>query len=108
MGIYFCHRQYIIQKEEVFFRTFARIVAVKNGLISASSDVVDDYKCGAVRFRDSRDGELVNTLNQHEISDCLLFRYDLYHDITPVDPELNIDCNSNDGRWSFVLPLKKI
>jgi len=77
------------------------------GLILAGSDIATDYKCGAVRFRDSRDGEWLSTLNKHEIGDLLLFRFDLYHDITPVDPESDLDFNSNNGRWTFVLPLKK-
>lgn len=77
------------------------------GLVLSASVYGSDYAVGGGRFR-AQDGTWVETEGQHDIGDVTLFRYDLGHDITPVDPELPLDWTSNSGRWSFVLPLKPL
>jgi hypothetical protein len=65
------------------------------------------YPCGGGRFR-AQDGSWVETKSRRDIGDVTLFRYDLGHDITPVDPEQPLDWSDNSGRWSMVLPLRPL
>lgn len=77
------------------------------GLILSASIYGEDYEFGGGRFR-AQDGSWINTEGRHDIGDVTLFRYDLGHDITPVDPDQALDWTGNSGRWSFVLPLKPV
>ena len=90
-----------------FSEHFHSIKPQKIGLVLAGSEYGKDYLKGGGRFR-STTGSWVSTEGHHQIGDISLFRYDICHDITPVDPELDIDWNRADGRWTFVLPLKPI
>lgn len=78
------------------------------GLILAASEHGKDYEVGGVRFRENAHDTWVETEGRHHIGDVCLFRYDLFHDITPVDPHVPLDWSKNTGRWSFVLPLKPV
>lgn len=77
------------------------------GLILSASRYGEDYVVGGGRFR-AQDGSWIETEGHHDIGDVTLFRYDLGHDITPVDPDQPLDWKVNSGRWSFVLPLKPV
>ena len=92
-----------------FFQEHVHDIAPQQiGLILAASEIGVDYEVGAVRFRKHARGEWINTEGQHRMGDVCLFRYDMPHDITPVDPHLPIDWSKNSGRWSFVLPIKPL
>jgi hypothetical protein len=47
---------------------------------------------------------LVDTSKHHRLGDICLFRSDLWHEVTPVDPEARLDLRSARGRWTAVLP----
>ena len=91
-----------------FQEHFHDIAPQQIGLILAASEIGVDYEVGAVRFRKHARGEWINTEGHHRIGDVCLFRYDMPHDITPVDPNLPLDWSKNSGRWSFVLPIKPL
>jgi hypothetical protein len=76
-------------------------------LILAGSIYDQDYKSGGVRFHVPGKG-WIETETQHVAGDIILFRYDLLHEITPVDPSGNVDWTRDDGRWSFVFPRKPV
>lgn len=48
---------------------------------------------------------LVDTSKHHRLGDICLFRSDLWHEVTPVEPEARLDLRSARGRWTAVLPL---
>ncbi len=77
------------------------------GLVLSGSVYGEDYQIGGGRFH-AQDGSWVVTESRHDIGDVTLFRYDLGHDITPVDPEQPLDWSDDSGRWSMVLPLKPL
>jgi len=92
-----------------FFQEHVHKIAPQQiGLILAASEIGIDYQIGAVRFRKHSRGEWINTEGHHNIGDVCLFRYDVPHDITPVDPSLPLDWAKCSGRWSFVLPIKSV
>jgi hypothetical protein len=90
-----------------FAEHFHPIQPQKIGLVLAGSEYGKDYFNGGGRFR-SADGSWSNTEGAHQIGDISLFRFDIGHDITPVDPDCDMDWARVDGRWTFVLPLKPI
>ena len=77
------------------------------GIILSGSEYGKDYMVGGGRFR-SADGSWINTESILQPGDITLFRYDLGHDITPIDPDFALDWSRNDGRWTFVLPFKPV
>ncbi len=89
-----------------FQEHFHPINPQKIGLVLAGSEYGSDFTIGGGRFR-SHDGTWVSTEGSHQIGDVSLFRFDIGHDITPIDPEYPLDWSKTDGRWSFVLPLKR-
>jgi hypothetical protein len=88
-----------------FSEHFHAIQPQKIGLVLGGSEYGRDYIKGGGRFRSS-DGTWVSTEGHHQIGDITLFRFDIGHDITPVDPDFQLDWGREDGRWTFVLPLK--
>jgi hypothetical protein len=48
---------------------------------------------------------VVDTTAVHDIGDICLFRYDLSHRCSPVDPDAAWRWDSA-GRWAFILPVK--
>jgi hypothetical protein len=90
-----------------FFQEHTHDIAPQQiGLILAASEPGRDYEVGGGRFRKDITSAWRGTEGQHRLGDVCLFRYDMPHDITPVDPHLPLDWTKNSGRWSFVLPLK--
>lgn len=77
------------------------------GLVLSASTYGEDYTVGGGRFR-AQDGSWVETEGHHDMGDVTLFRYDLGHDITPIDPHEPLDWKVNSGRWTLVLPLKPV
>ena len=90
-----------------FAEHFHSIQPQKIGLVLGGSEYGKDYIKGGGRFRSSN-GSWVSTEGNHQIGDITLFRFDIGHDITPVDPEFQLDWGRADGRWTFVLPLKPV
>ena len=75
------------------------------GLILSLSKIGVDFKKGAAAFM-TPEG-FVDTVQFHDIGDVILFRYDLQHEVTPVNPEkTTIDWNMPTGKWSLVLELR--
>lgn len=73
------------------------------GLILTLTKKNKDFKEGVTNIRF---GNKIINLEKYNIStgDLILFRYDLSHFITPVDPnsDLTID---NKGRWTMIFPV---
>jgi hypothetical protein len=90
-----------------FQEHFHALLPQRIGLILSASTYGEDYTVGGGRFR-SQDGSWVETEGHHDLGDVTLFRYDLGHDITPVDPHVPLDWTHNSGRWTLVLPLKPV
>lgn len=92
-----------------FFQEHIHDIAPQQiGLILAASEPGQDYEIGGGRFRKDASSPWIGTEGHHRIGDVCLFRYDMPHDITPVDPHLSLDWTKNSGRWSFVLPVKPV
>ena len=73
----------------------------KLGLILMASEYGRDYQSGTVRFK--IDGEWQEV--PMSMGDVCVFRHDLPHEITPVDPQVPLDWSRSDGRWTFILSI---
>ncbi len=74
------------------------------GLIVSLSEWQVDYLQGGNYFYTPNNGETYTSPN-HYTGDVLLFRYDIPHEIKPIDPQQQLDWNSLAGKWSLVLEL---
>ena len=72
------------------------------GLILGLSKIGRDFHQGGTQFRTV--SGVVDTDTEHDLGDVCLFRYDLMHRVTPIDPERPLTWDGN-GRWTAVLPL---
>jgi hypothetical protein len=72
------------------------------GLILSLSRRGIDHREGATTF--TINGTRIDTSPMHDCGDILLFRYDVPHGVSAVDPGKAIDWSSAAGRWSAVLP----
>jgi hypothetical protein len=75
----------------------------KVGLILSLSEYGTDFESGGTRFATPADG-VVDIEGEHTIGDIAVFRYDLPHEVTPCDPEKELDFGLDAGRWSMILP----
>ncbi|MDB5800499.1 MAG: hypothetical protein JWL63_1438 [Rhodocyclales bacterium] len=73
------------------------------GLILSISQRGRDFTTGGAGF-ELPDGTLVDPAAHHDLSDMVMFRYDLRHWVSFVDQELALDRNAIRGRWVMVLP----
>ncbi|NNL58143.1 MAG: hypothetical protein HKP31_01540 [Nitrosopumilus sp.] len=49
----------------------------------------------------------IDTAQFHDIGDIILFKYNVPHEVTPVNPEKeSIDWSLPTGKWSVVLELR--
>jgi hypothetical protein len=71
--------------------------------IVALSERGSDFHVGGNVFETGE--RLVDTSGHHDLGDICLFRSDLWHAVTPVDPAEHLDFGSERGRWTAVLPL---
>lgn len=76
----------------------------KIGLIMAMAEQGLDYNSGGTYFKIN--GHTVHTEGHHRIGDITIFRYDLEHGVSTVDPDKKTDWASDLGRWTMVLPFK--
>jgi hypothetical protein len=74
----------------------------KVGLILGISERGRDFESGAIHF--DTHGADVGTEWVHNIGDMILFRFDIPHWITAVEPEVQVDQGTSLGRWTLVLP----
>jgi hypothetical protein len=75
------------------------------GLITSLSRIGEDVTAGATCFRTP--AGRVDTTHSHDIGDIVAFRYDLPHEVTPVDEHKTLNWNSDAGKWSVVLELRE-
>jgi hypothetical protein len=87
----------------VFGRHIHALEPQRVGLVLAMSKRGRDFMHGGTHFE--IDGRDVGTDEIHDIGDVVLFRYDIYHWVTPIDPEDALDYASPRGRWVGVLPF---
>ncbi len=73
------------------------------GLITSLSAWNEDYHEGGNIFS-CREGNIESSPSHH-VGDLLLFRYDIPHEIKPIDPGKTLDWRSLAGKWSLVLEL---
>jgi hypothetical protein len=73
----------------------------KIGLITGLSRKGIDYKIGGTSFK-TPFGFIDS--GEHDIGDITLFKYNLPHAVTEVDPEDKLDWKSEKGRWTIILP----
>lgn len=76
----------------------------KIGMILALSERGETFNQGGVRFQHGN--TVYETAPNHDVGDILLFKYDLPHDVYPIDPDSELDWSSEDGRWSVIMPYK--
>lgn len=78
----------------------------KIGLILSLSKCGKDFNTGAAAFETPE--SYIDTVKYHDIGDIIIFRYDLPHEVTPVNPQKkSIDWSSPTGKWSVVLELRE-
>jgi hypothetical protein len=75
------------------------------GLILSLSRIGYDFVEGGTTFRTPRG--LVDTNRYHDIGDVIIFRYDLAHGVKAVDPQKQIDWQSEAGKWTMLLELRE-
>jgi hypothetical protein len=73
------------------------------GVILGASEMGVDFHSGATEFKTP--SGVVNTSASHGIGDICLFRYDLSHRVTPVDPARERRWDGA-GRWVFTLTVQ--
>ena len=75
------------------------------GLILSLSRVGHDFVRGGTTFQTPFG--FVDTNEDHDIGDVIVFRYDLAHGVKAVDPEKEIDWKSESGKWTVLLELRE-
>ena len=76
------------------------------GLILSLSKREKDFRDGAACFKTPNGS--VDTLMYHDIGDVVIFRYDLPHAVSPVNPDIkSINWTLPSGKWSVVLELRE-
>lgn len=75
------------------------------GLILSLSRIGEDFLEGGTTFRTPFG--FVDTNQYHDIGDVIIFRYDLAHGVKPVDPDRELDWNSESGKWTVLLELRE-
>lgn len=76
----------------------------KIGMILGFSKRNRDFQEGGTGF-ESPDGKIIDTSEDHDIGDIILFRYDLKHWVTPCDINDPLNPRSKSGRWTAVIPI---
>lgn len=75
----------------------------KIGLITSLSEWGSDFFEGGNVF--TTDSGKSYTSKDHQTGDILVFRYDIPHEIKPINPQDQLDWNAISGKWSLVLEL---
>ncbi|MGZ3698280.1 MAG: hypothetical protein ACXWPM_04230 [Bdellovibrionota bacterium] len=89
-----------------FDRHIHPLMPQKVGIILSLSERGKDFQTGGTRFWVG--DQLLDAEQSTNIGDICMFRFDLYHDVSPVDSgSKQVDWNADDGRWTLVMPLWK-
>jgi len=75
----------------------------KIGMIVSMSRIGVDLDTGGTEFKTPFG--IVDTMSHHDIGDVCLFRYDLSHRVTKVDPDRERDWDGR-GRWTMLLLVR--
>ena len=73
------------------------------GLITGVSQMGKEFNQGSTWFR-LKNGTEVSIEDEHCAGDIALFRYDLPHGVTAIDPDNELNWDDPNGRWTMVLP----
>ena len=65
-----------------------------------------DYASGGVTFK--AHGAWVEPFDQFRIGDILAWRYDMIHDVKPVDPDRPLSWEGDDGFWIYALEMDEV
>lgn len=76
--------------------------STKIGLIVAMTQAGVDFAVGGTEFETPFG--MVDASPLHDIGDMCLFRYDLNHRVTPVDPDRELRWDGA-GRWTLTIPV---
>lgn len=76
----------------------------KIGLIASLTKRGEHYQTGGTLFWN--DGEEIDAGPAQSIGSVTLFRYDLPHAVSKVDPDLELEFGKATGRWVAVLPYR--
>jgi hypothetical protein len=76
-----------------------KLQPTKIGLILALSENGVDFRSGGTQIKTPFG--VIDAMPHHDIGDLCLFRYDLPHRVTAVDPDRQR--NWDGGRWTFVV-----
>lgn len=71
----------------------------KVSLFLSLSDPGKDYISGGARFKVN--SEWIEIIDHLRIGDIVAWRYDLIHEVVPIDVGDSLDWNSEDGLWIF-------
>jgi hypothetical protein len=77
-----------------------KLEPTKIGLILALSELGVDFRSGGCEFRTPFG--LIDAMPYHDIGDVCLFRYDLPHRVSAVDPDRDRRWDGS-GRWTFLI-----
>lgn len=75
----------------------------KVGLILSLSERGVDFQKGGTEFK--FDDKVCSIELEHNIGDIALFRYDIEHRISEIDNTEELNFDSTNGKWSFILPF---
>ena len=65
-----------------------------------------DYSSGGVSYRSK--GAWIETFAEFRSGDILAWRYDLIHDVRPVDPNDTLKWEGDDGFWIYALEMEEV
>jgi hypothetical protein len=65
-----------------------------------------DYSSGGVSYRSN--GAWVVPFAEFRLGDILAWRYDMIHDVRPVDPNETLKWEGDDGFWIYALEMEEI
>ena len=72
--------------------------------IVQASEYGKDFKIGGVYARKEKDGEKFYLDSYTEVGDLMVLSPGIYHGVDPIDLDLPLNWNSNDGRW-MIMPI---
>lgn len=72
-------------------------------MVVAISQRGTDFKTGGLEF--SLHGEWIDVEKYVEIGDIVMFKPDIPHRVTPIDPEETLSFGKNNGRWIIFSPI---
>ncbi len=65
-----------------------------------------DYSSGGVSFK--AHGAWVKTFEHFRMGDILAWRYDMFHEVEPTDPNMPLRWEGDDGFWIYALEMEEV